>query len=176
MNYLMLFKGWTLGKSLPILILFIKLFSGMASLMSSKNWALHMGFPTVITSVGFISTMSLLMSSKGCIPERFSTFTTVIGFLSCMHLWWLIRVELFLKAFPHSSYQYGFSSVWIFLCSNTVGVIPESFPTFITCKRPFSTIYSLMMSKGYLLSKDFLTVFTFVRVSDWSEFSDDLKG
>lgn len=36
-------------------------------------------------------------------------------------------------------------------------------------------MYSVMMSKGYLLSIDILTVFTLVRVSDWSEFSVDLK-
>lgn len=44
-----------------------------------------MEFSTVITSVRFVFTVSLLMSSKGCISERFSTFTAVMGFLSFMH-------------------------------------------------------------------------------------------
>lgn len=68
------------------------------------------------------------------------------------------------------SHQYEFSYVPTQLSYS------KSFPTLIMFKRPFSTMYSFMMSKGCLLSNDFLIVFAFVRVSDWYEFCDDLKG
>lgn len=177
MNYLLLFKGWTLGKSLPILILFIRLFSGMAFLMSNKNWA---SSSYGLSHSHYISRVYFHYESSD-VQQRMYTW-------KIFHIYYSYRVSLlYASLMINKSWALpkGFSAfiipAWFlismaFLMFQHSCVIPESFPTFITYKRPFSTIYSLMMSKGCLLSKDFLTVFTFVRVSDWSEFSDDLKG
>lgn len=118
-----------------------------------------MSFPVVITPVGFTFTMSFLMSSKRDVTESFSTFTMMIGFLSCMY-----------SGDISCALPDGFSTfiklVWFFISMDFLifqhsRVTSESFPTFITFKRCFSTIYSLMTSKGCFLSKGFPIVFTF---------------
>lgn len=58
-------------------------------------------------------------------------------------LWWLIRVEFFLKILPHWLYQYGFSSVWIFICSTRVKLSLKTFAPSLHIKRSFSTMYIL---------------------------------
>lgn len=114
--------------------------------MSNKNWALPMEFSTVITSVRFVFTVSLLMSAKELYIWKIFHVYCSDGFLSFMHSLMVNKVEFFLKTFPHWLYQYGFSSVWIFLCSNTV-VIPENFTAFIIYKGLSPTTYSVTVSK-----------------------------
>lgn len=67
------------------------------------------------------------------------------------------------------SHQYGFSDV------PTQLNYPWKLCQIHTFETLFSTVYSLIMSKGCLLSKGFPTIY-FCRVSDWYEFSDNLKG